>query len=321
MGIIKKIFITSIIFAFTMFLLPLIAIKDSTKAITVSTNIENIPSTASEDYFRILNCDTGKIEKIKAVDYIFGVAAAEMPASYEDEALKAQAVAAYTFSCYKRNANKNLDYDLSTDYKTYQSYISKEEARERWGENADLYEQKIEKAVKSVSGYILIYQNKPALAVYHAISSGKTESCKNVWGKDYPYLQAVSSEYDKLSPDYISVIELTSPELEEKLKEKIKFSGETKNYFGKVSKTNSGTVKEITVCNQKIKGSELRSLLNLRSSAFDVSYTNEKFVFTVYGYGHSVGMSQFGANYLAKQGADFKEILNTYYNGCKIKKN
>lgn len=303
-----------------MLLLPLIAIKDSPKAITTINSVSKIPANISSDYFRILNCDTGEIEKIKADEYIFGVVAAEMPASYETEALKAQAVAAYTFSCYKRNINQNLDYDLSTDYKTYQSYITKEAARERWGENADLYEEKIEKAVKSVSGYILTYQNKPALAVYHAISSGKTESCKNVWGKDYPYLQSVSSEYDKLSPDYISVAEFTVQELEASLKEKIEFSGDAKNYFGKSTKTSAGTVKETAVCNQKIKGSEVRSLLNLRSSAFDVSYTNEKFVFTVYGYGHGVGMSQFGANYLAKQGATFKEILNTYYNGCKLKK-
>lgn len=300
--------------------MPLSAIKGTSKAISVSNSITNIPAKISSDEFRILDCETGKISTIKADDYIFGVVAAEMPASYEEEALKAQAVAAYTFSCYKRDANKDLDYDLSTDYKTYQSYISKEVARERWGNNADLYTEKIEKAIKSVSGYLLTYQNKPALAVYHAISPGKTESCKNVWGKDYPYLQAVSSTFDKLSPDYISTVELTTEELKEKLKDKITFSGDSKNYFGKLSKTNSGTVKEISICNQTLNGSELRSLLELRSSSFEVSYKDGKFIFTVYGYGHAVGMSQYGANYLAKQGADFKEILNTYYKGCKLRK-
>lgn len=313
---IKKFFFTAIIFAFSLLLLPLSAIKGTSKAISVA----NISTSIVSDEFRILDCETGKISILKAEDYIFGVVAAEMPASYEEEALKAQAVAAYTFSCYKRSTNKSLDYDLSTDYKTYQSYITKEVARERWGSNADLYTEKIEKAIKSVSGYLLTYQNKPALTVYHAISPGKTESCKNVWGKDYPYLQAVTSTYDKLSPDYISTVELTTEELKEKLKDKITFSSDASKYFSKPVTTDSKTVKEIKICNQTIKGSELRSLLDLRSSAFEVSYKDGKFIFTVYGYGHAVGMSQYGANYLAKQGADFKEILSTYYKGCKLKK-
>lgn len=319
---IKKILCMALIFVSVMLLVPLTAMKSNSGAVTAGSKVDNIPKAekAATDTFRIYDSQTEKITEMKAEDYIFGVVAAEIPASYESEALKAQAVAAYTFACYRRAQNSEKDYDLTTDYTTDQSYISKETAKERWGSNADAYMEKIEDAVSSVSGYMITYDGSPALAVYHAVSSGKTESAKNVWGKDYAYLQPVSSIGDKLSPDYISTLEISAEDLANKLSEEITVTGDASDYFGKCTRTDSGTVSEIAVCGQTLKGARIRSLLDLRSSAFEISYKDGIFTFTVYGYGHGVGMSQYGANYMAKQGADYKQILTAYYTDCKIKK-
>ena len=167
---------------------------------------------------------------------------------------------------------------------------------------------------------MITYESKPITAVYHAISSGKTEDAKDIWGTEYPYLKPVSSEGDKLSKDYISEASFSVEELKSKLSSDAEFSSSPANFFGKISRTDSGVVKEIEVCGKALKGARIRTLLDLRSSNFEVKYEAEKFVFTVYGYGHGVGMSQNGANYMAKQGSDFKEILCHYYKDCKVEK-
>lgn len=164
------------------------------------------------------------LTEISADDYIFGVVAAEMPALYETEALKAQAVAAYTFACVKKAENAGKSYDLTSDPAVDQSFITREKAKEKWGDKADEYSAKIENAVKSVKDYMITCGGTPILAVYHAISSGKTEDCKEVWGKDIPYLKPVSSEGDKLAPSYLSSAEFTAEVLKQKLSEDIDFT-------------------------------------------------------------------------------------------------
>ncbi len=319
---IKKIFCLGLVFLSSMLLLPLCTLNKTAKSITASGQALNITDAQNidTDTFRIYNSETEKITEMSAKDYIFGVVAAEMPASYETEALKAQAVAAYTFACFRRLKNKNKEYDLTTDFSKDQAYITREAAAERWGSNSDSYTKKIENAVNTVSGYMISYNGSPVLSVYHAISNGKTESAKNVWGQDYPYLTAVNSVGDKLSANYISTVEISLEEFREKLKDTLKLSGEAKNYIGKITRTDSGTVLKICICDKELTGSEIRNAFALHSASFDLEFKNEAFHFTVYGYGHGVGMSQFGADYLAKQGADFKEILTTYYKGCKVEK-
>ena len=157
------------------------------------------------------------------------------------------------------------------------------------------------------------------MAVYHAISAGKTETAKNVWGTDYPYLQSENSVCDLLSPDFYSEVNVSVDDFIKKITELgVEISGETANIIGKCNKSPSGTVLDIELCGNKITGAKIREAFELRSSAFDVVFKNNNFVFTVSGYGHGVGMSQFGANYLAKQGSDYKEIITTYYRGCEI---
>lgn len=313
----KTLMLASIILA-VLLLLPLTAMKTQEKSIETLSPLEKIP--IQSDSFKILNTTTDQISELSAEDYIFGVVSAEMPALYETEALKAQAVAAYTFAKFRKTENANKSYDLTDDYLSDQCYISKESAFQRWGSKAEEYSQKIQDIINEVKGLVIKYENKPILAVYHAISFGTTESAENVWGRAYPYLVPVSSEGDKLCEDYLTTFEITPENLKQKFGGEITLSGDAQNYFSNIKKTQSGTVETVTVCGNEINGSKIRNLLDLRSSNFDIKYQNEKFVFSVYGYGHSVGMSQNGANYMAKQGADYKEILTHYYKNCVIEK-
>ena len=320
----KKIMFLSLFTASVMLLLPLTVINEGSPAIFTtaiqSSIIKNNSGVTDSTSFRVLNTENDKVTKIKTEDYIFSVVAAEMPALYEDEALKAQAVAAYTFALSRRAENKDKSYDITTDYTIDQSYITEADAKKKWGENAEEYEKKIRNAVKGVSGYVITHNGSPIISVYHAISSGKTEDSENVWGVSLPYLKSVNSVGDKLSEDYKTETEFTLEQLKEKLNEEFEIKDTEDGIFKDISRTASGTVENITVYGKEVTGTRLRSILNLRSSNFEIEEKDGKYKFITYGYGHGVGMSQNGANYMAKQGSDFKEILMHYYTDCKIEK-
>lgn len=319
----KKIFCCTLVILSVMLILPLAALESPKEtAVQTAAHIFEIPKAkqAVSGSFRICDISNDTVTEMKTSDYIFGVVAAEMPALYEKEALKAQAVAAYTYACVKKAENADKSYDLTTDPSLDQSFITKEEAEKRWGDKAAEYREKIESAVKETEGYMVTYEKKPILAVYHAISSGMTESCEEVWAKDLPYLKPVASPGDKLAPEYSSKAEFGEEEVKTKLSELCTVEGEAKDFFGNIKKTQSGTVKTLTVCGKEVTGAAIRSLFGLRSANFDVAYDGGVFTFTVYGYGHGVGMSQYGANYMAKQGSGFKEILCCYYSGCTVEK-
>ncbi len=314
----RKIFGLSAIVLSALLLLPLTALKpvENENALHSNTQI----NFEDNETFRLCFSETNTVTEISAEDYILGVVAAEMPALYEEEALKAQAVAAYTFALYRKNVNKDKYYDLTDSYLSDQSYITLQQAKDRWGDNADTYIEKIKTAVDSVKDYAITYNNEPILAVYHAISFGKTENAKNIWGKEYPYLKGVDSYGDKLSKDYISTLTVSEADFKEKLKDKVTFNENATEYLGESDCTNAGAVKHIKICDTEISGETIRNLFSLRSSNFKIDYQDGNFNFTVYGYGHSVGLSQNGANYMAKQGADFKQILTHYYKNTKIEK-
>lgn len=312
----KKTAVISLIMVLLMLLLPLGALgKETATPVKETAALVKEPS---EETFKVL-LNNGKIEELKAEDYILGVVSAEMPALYEEEALKAQAVAAYTYTLCKQKQNKTEEYDITADYTKDQSYITAEEAKTKWGDKAEEYTEKIKKAVKEVKNYVITYNGEPINAVYHAISGGKTESCEDVWGKDLPYLKSVLSEWDKLGKNYATSATFSAQDLKTKFPE-TEFSGEESSYFNSIKRTNAGRIKEICLCDKTLSGEDVRSALDLRSANFTVEYKDGNFVFTVYGYGHGVGMSQNGANEMAKQGSDFKEILKYYYTGCKIEK-
>lgn len=305
-------------------LLPLAALpKDDKKthsdSVPVSEQKNNIfyTDTLSEDVFRILISETGKVVTLDRDTYITGVVAAEMPALYESEALKAQAVAAYTYAARKRAA-ANGEYDLTDDPEKDQCYTDITAMQKKWGDSAVEYAEKISSAVKAVSGQYLAYDNSPALTVYHALSSGMTESCKNVWGSSIPYLVSVESLGDRLEANYLHTATVSTDEMSKKLKGLCDITGNFPDWFSNPVTTESGRVLSIKVCGNELTGAQIAEALSLPSVNFVITANGNGFTVETRGRGHGVGMSQHGADYMAKQGSNYKDILLHYYNGCTL---
>lgn len=316
----KRLYLVSIfILMIAMLFFPLAAKGDKKEGANLPAMGEPFLEAAPEDdkKIRVLRSANGEIEEMSVEDYLFSVVAAEMPALYETEALKAQTVAAYTYAMRKAEAS-DKDYDITDDSSVDQAFTPPEKAREKWGENADTYEEKIRSAVKSVLYKTVTYNGELILAAYHAISSGKTENAADIWGGGYSYLVSVESTGDKLSPNYLSTVTFTEEELKEKLSDLVALSGDAASWFGDIGKTDSGSVMTAVVGGKAVSGGDIRGALSLRSSNFDLSYADGTFTFTVRGYGHGIGMSQYGAHYMAMQGKNYKEILLHYYPGCEV---
>ncbi len=317
----KKIYLVSIfILALSMLFLPMAAGGISEKEnqdIPAMGDAFLTPLPDNIETIRVYRSETGKVEEMAVRDYLFSVVAAEMPALYETEALKAQTVAAYTYAMYKAASSDN-DYDITDDSSIDQAFVTVEAAREKWGENADTYEEKIRSAVDSVLYEKITYDSKLILAAYHAISSGKTENAADIWGGNYSYLTSVESTGDKLSPNFLSTQNFTADELKEKLAEYVSLDGGGDGWVGEIKRTESGSVITAVIGGKAIAGDKIRSALSLRSANFDIAFAEGSFTFTVRGYGHGIGMSQYGAHYMAMQGKTYKEILVHYYPGCSV---
>ncbi len=271
--------------------------------------------------FRVYITASKKVEKVSSFDYVVGVVSAEMGPDAPVEALKAQSVAGYTFARYRKLKNKGKEYDLTDSPNTDQKYLSRSQLKKKWGKSYDKKIKTVEEAVRQSAGYLLTDEKgAPIFAAYHALSGGRTESSKTVWGKDYSYLQPVESIGDLLSPDYLSVRKFTQEELKEKLSSKVTLTGDPKNWIADIDCSSSGTVISANMCGTSITGEQLRILLELRSACFEATYADGMFTFNVKGWGHGVGMSQYGACYLARTGSTFIEILSHYYTDCKMTK-
>lgn len=242
-------------------------------------------------------------------DYVVGVVAAEMPASFPEEALKAQAVAARTYQLRQMRAanSKKILFDVG------QAYCTEAEQKKKWGEAYETYHRKIQEAVLATAGEIMVYEGEPILAAFHAQSAGKTEDAANVWAASVPYLKSVDSSGDKEAPEHETKVIFSQEELFARL-------GVKGTEIAIRSHTPAGYVAEVQVGERVFQGGELREALGLRSACFRVAQTAEGIVFTVYGYGHGAGMSQYGASALAKQGKEYHEILQHYYQGIHFAK-
>lgn len=271
---------------------------------------------------RVLN--NGQVEEMTAGEYLIGVLRAEMPASFEEEALKAQAVAARTYTYYKiqTGSSHGDTADICTDYTCCQAYLAEDRALEKWGADAAAYEAKIEAAVKETDGQVLLYDGAPILAVFHSSSAGETRTAGTVWQNDLPYLQAVSSpENADAIPNYYSRAAFTAEEFCSKVLERLPdadLSGPMSGWLKNAETDSSGSVVKLDVGGVRIKGATLRSILGLRSACFEWEVQDDKLVFFVTGYGHGVGMSQYGAEEMALEGADYAEILTHYYTGVTL---
>ncbi|MBQ5840402.1 MAG: stage II sporulation protein D [Clostridia bacterium] len=261
-------------------------------------------------------------------DFLLRTLALEMSPTVHTEALKAQTVAAYTYYS-RRRAIQNEKPDASlkgadfvTPADSFPTDYTDEALKQRWGDKYDAYRQKLEGAVDSVTGYTLQRDGALIDACYFAISNGSTESAATVWGADIPYLQAVASPGDRLAPDYCSTLTLTPTQVQTALAAEaaVTLPDDPAAWFGKPTLSAAGTVDTIPVGGTTLKGTQVRQLLGLRSATFTVDYDKERFTFTVYGYGHGVGMSQYGADYLARQGYTYEEILQYYYQGVTLAK-
>ena len=271
---------------------------------------------------RVLDGET--VREMDLGSYLVGVVRAEMPASFEPEALKAQAVAARTYTLYKLQSggNHGPDADVCTDSACCQAYLGEDQARANWGDLAGDYEAKIEAAVRETGGQAILYGGVPILAVFHASSAGLTRAAGDVWVNDLPYLQAVPSpEAGEGIPNYYSRVEFTGEELRAKLQAAFPgadLSGDMGGWFGEARRDAAGTVVTVSLGGVTAKGAQIRGALGLRSACFTWEVQEGKMVFFVTGHGHGVGLSQYGANQLALEGADYREILTHYYTGVTV---
>lgn len=271
---------------------------------------------------------SGEVEELSMEEYVTGAVLAEMPASFHEEALKAQAVACRTYAARQKLRETLSPTDelcgahLSDDSSKHQAYFSEKQARAFYGDSYEEYYGKVSGAVKEVSGEVLVYEGEPIIAAFHSMSGGRTENSAAVWGGQLDYLVAVDSTSDMKCTDFRSEKTYTAKELSARITSRYpeaELKGDKSGWVTVIDRTASGTVTSVIVGNKAMSGTELREILNLRSACFDVSYNEENgFVFVTRGYGHGVGMSQYGANAMAENGSSYAEILGHYYRGTEL---
>lgn len=265
----------------------------------------------------------GEVTEMTMEDYLWSVVAAEMPASFEPEALKAQAVTARTYTVWKMRAGEanHPDADVCTDINCCQAFLSREQAAANWGASAQTYTEKIRAAVAGTDGQIVTYEGQPIQAVFFSSAAGRTEDAVEVWGNSVPYLVGVDSPEGEDVPNYHTQVTLTADEFRTAFLARYPgadLSGAPSGWFQNQTATASGRVASVDVGGVRVTGTGLRSLFSLRSASFSVETGEDSVTFQVTGYGHGVGMSQYGANTLAQQGRTYQEILQWYYTGVEI---
>ena len=280
--------------------------------------------TPEENVITVFLSDTKKNLTVSEFEYVCGSVAAEMPLMYHEEALKAQAIACYTNSLRLKNSkNKSAinGADISDNPATHQGYLTREERKEKWGDDYQKYESKLETIVKAVESEYLTYNGEYCLCAFSAICTGTTESAENVWGEKIPYLVSVKSSGDTLSPQYSSTNTFTKSQFISIMKDlgvSINSKANLEETIGKSKISKAGTVLKIEINKKSLTGEQIRSAFSLRSSAFKITATENEVTFKVSGYGHGVGMSQYGADFMARQGSTYEEILKHYYKGVEI---
>ena len=286
------------------------------------------PETAAVHHDRDVTLtiqDGDTTEQMTLERYLTGVVRGEMPASFEMEALRAQAAAERSYVYYQLAAGRkdaHPDADFCTDHTCCSAYLSETAAREKWGGDFASWNTRVEQAVSDTDGQVVLYNGRPILAVFHSSSAGRTAAAGDVWSGDLPYLVSVDSpEGEETVPNYYSTVTFTAAEAKEKLltaHPELKLSGTPDRWFGAAAENGSGRVETVSVGGTDIEGTELRRIFGLRSACFTVAADSESVTFRVTGYGHGVGMSQYGANQLAREGKTWQEILEWYYTGATV---
>ena len=326
----RKIVIYTLCLILVCFLIPILFTnREHTKEKASFENEEENKKEEIYDYgqynkIKLLHTATREVEELDLDTYLLGVVSSEMPASFEQEALNAQTVVARTYTIYKTmNGSKHENADICDDSTCCQAWISKEDRLEKWNEEErESNWTKIETAVNSTKGKIITYEGKPINAFFHSNSGGTTDTASNVWGgANYPYLQAVETFGEDAYTQYTSEVLINKEEFISKIKEyhsdfAIDFN--TDNQIEILEYTDGNRIKTIKIGNLNLSGVEVRSIFGLKSAKFQINIEENNIKFSVIGYGHGVGMSQTGADSLAKQDKNYEEIIKHYYTGVQI---
>jgi stage II sporulation protein D len=296
----KRILIIMVAVIFATLFIPLIIVS-----LLSGTN-------APEEKISVYIKSDDRVEEIEINDYIAGVVAAEMPSDFEEEALKAQAVAARTY--LRAHIDDAKQGNISEEHKDAVLCTDSTHCQ-AWTNDVP---KKVIRAVKATKNQIMTYNGEPISAVFHSTSSGFTESAVDVWGTEIPYLQSVESEGDLYSPKYLSEVTVCSDEFKSTVSANVQDVNWDGALFADISRSEAGGIKNITVGNQIISGTEFRKIFDLNSTNVELTEQDGNIIMSVKGYGHGVGMSQYGANYLASQGENYEKILETYYTDIEI---
>ena len=282
--------------------------------------------TAARDSASVLQVYDGeKTVEMTMAEYLPGVVRGEMPATFEKEALKAQAVAERTFIYYHMQGGRKSshpDADVCMDYRCCNAWVSQEQVKRNWGDNYEEYERKIQQSVEETDGQVMLYDGQPILAAFHSSSAGVTAKSSDAWVSDRPYLVSVESPENADSvPNYYSVNTFTPEEFREKIlaeEPSAVLEGSPEGWITNLQTNSSNRVESVTIGGVPFRGTQVRTILGLRSACFTVECTESAVTFHVTGFGHGVGMSQYGANALAREGRTWQEILQWYYRGVSI---
>jgi stage II sporulation protein D len=288
----------------------------------VPPSVTFYPEAGNEDDGIVEVWLDGEIVSMDIEEYLVGVVAGEMPASYEMEALRAQAVAARTYTMHLKHnggCSAHPGADVCTNSGHCQAYRTQEEMKESWGGHYDDYLAKIKEAVYSTEGQEIYYKGDEIQVFYHSSSGGMTEDCSNVYAESLPYLVSVTSPGEESYSNYYGKVTLSYSEFVKKLEEAspgIRLSGSADD-IGEIKRYDSGRVQSISIGDETFTGREIRQIFSLNSTNFTVKATDEV-TFSTVGFGHGVGMSQTGANEMAKTGSDYIEILEHYFTGVTV---
>ena len=279
---------------------------------TVPTN--PVSNVKQEEPVSICVQKNESIEKMLLEEYVLSVVLAEMPVDFEIEALKAQAVVARTYTCRKMEKPKHNNAHVCTDSRCCQAYMDIAQFLSSGGTREDL--EKVQSAVESTSGLVLLYRGELIDATYFSCSGGKTEDAAAVWGSAVPYLQSVESPGEEYASHYIDTVQFSVGEFAKKMG--LELTENPGTWIKNVKYTSGGGVASVVLQGKTFSGTEIRQKLGLRSTAFVITITGETVTITTKGFGHRVGMSQYGAEAMAVQGSNYQEILNHYYTDITI---
>ena len=302
---IKKILLFSILIIFIPFIIVNLFIKKDDIIFNYSSN----------KMVRVKKEDTSEIIKVPLEEYVYGVVSSEMPASFNEEALKAQAVASRTYVMYAMENSRNRDFDVY-DSVNSQVYNSEDNLKEFWGDKYEEYSNKIKKVIIDTKGEYITYNDEIIEAFFFSTSTGYTENSEEVFNEELPYLRSVESAWDKNSPSFNNEIEISKNDFYNKLG--IGYSDILD--ISDVEKTVSGRIKSLKINGAYFKGVDVRTKLGLRSTFFTFYENGNKIIIKTKGYGHGVGMSQYGAQGMALAGFKYEDIIKYYYTGVEIKK-